>query len=58
MVTKPDRVVKYSEELCSMKSHEPLSSLVILISITRFVDLERKQLTRRQFLVVLEMLKF
>ena len=58
MATKPDRVVKYSEELCSMKSHEPLSSLVILISIRRFVDLERKQLTRRQFLVVLEMLKF
>ena len=49
--TNPGKVVTYNEEVPSIKSHDPLITWSsVLISLIRFVGLERKRLSRHRFL--------
>ena len=52
MATEPGRVVAYNKELPSIKSctFYQVAELMILISLIRFVGLERKRLSRHQLL--------
>ena len=56
MATKPGVVVTYNEELPSIKSHDPLNTYSSNFHFSlQFVGLERKCLSRHQFLFIFKL---